>query len=268
MSDTSTQVGASASTEAPAGTAPASEPVQQLGGGQEHTQMSDTTQQAETFSREYVEELRRENAKHRTAVKEYEEAFAGYDDNSRTTLLGIARQLADPTTQPDAAKRLQGIAENIMKAQGEGKATRPDGEEDPDQRPMTRAEWKAEQARLQEDAARDAAIADIENTSKALGIEPGSPDYALLLLFAQEPEVSGDLNKAKERLDRHYADKAKAEAEAHAARGERWPGVPGTAAGQAGGTGPADVEGGHPKSWKDARQGALAYLRARAGTTT
>ncbi len=218
----------------------------------------------ETFSREYVEELRRENAERRTALKEYEEAYSAYSPQEKSALLDIARQLADPSTQPAVAKRLQAIADGILKGSADGKPTRPTGEEDPDQRPMTRAEWKAEQARLNEEQKQAQAIREIEDEARSLGIEPGSLEYAELLYIAQDPEVAGVLSKAHEKLEAHYAAKAKARAEALAAKGERWPGVPGL---NTGGTGAADAEGGPPKTWGDARKGAIAYLRARAGAT-
>lgn len=226
-------------------------------------QAGDPSGQEETFSREYVEQLRKEAAGYRTKAKEFEEAFSGYDPDSRAALLDITRQLADPATQPAAAKRLQKIAEKIMDGAEKGTATRPDGEEDPDQRPMTRKEWREEQARLQEEQEQAQAIRSIEEAAEGLGIKPGSLEYAELLYIAQDPEVAGDLTKAKELLDEHYAKKARERAEAIAAKGERWPGVPSTT-----GTPAGDAEASEPKTWAEARKSAMAKIKARAGAAS
>ncbi len=93
-------------------------------------------------------------------------------------------------------------------------------------------------------------------------MEPGTLEYAELLYLAQDPDVSGDLKKAHEKLEAHYVAKASARAEAHGEKAARWPGAPGTAAG----TGAADAEGGSPKTFKDSRAGALAFLRGKAGS--
>ncbi len=224
---------------------------------------TETTTEAapETFTREYVENLRKESAGYRTKAKDYEDAFQGYDDASRTELLTIAKQLSDPTTQPDVAKRLQAIAENILKGHEAGTPTTPTGDEDPDSKPMTRKEWKDLQAE-QEDARRnEEGIKSLEAEARGLGIEPGSIEYAELLFIAQAPEISGDLVKSKAKLEEHWASKAKARAEEIAKKGERWPGAAGTAAG----TGAADAEGGSPKTFKESRAAAMAYLSAKVG---
>jgi hypothetical protein len=173
----------------------------------------------------------------------------------------MTKQLADPTTQPAVAKRLQAIAENILKGHESGTPTTPTGDEDPDSKPLTRKEWKAIQAE-QDDARRnEEGIKSLETEARGLGIEPGSLEYAELLFIAQDPDVNGELAKAKEKLEEHWAAKAKARAEKIAEKGDRWPGAAGTAAG----TGAADAEGGQPKTFKEARSAALAYLTSKAG---
>lgn len=216
----------------------------------------------ETFSRDYVEGLRSESAGYRTKAKEYEAAFSGYDDASRTELLTIAKQLSDPATQPAVAKRLQAIAENILKGHESGTPTTPTGDEDPDSKPLTRKEWKDLQAEQDEARRNEEGIKSLETEARGLGIEPGSIEYAELLFIAQDPDIAGDLTKANAKLEEHWAGKAKARAEKIAKDGGRWPG----AAGTANGTGAADAEGGPPANFKDARAGALAFLRGKAGS--
>ena len=213
-------------------------------------------QAPETFDRAYVENLRQEAAGYRTRAKEYDEVFGSYDPDSRAALLDIAKQLSDPTTQPAAAKRLQAIADKIMEAQGQGKVTRPDGEEDPDSKPLTRKEFEELQKERDQAAQEKQAIESLENEARKLGYEPGSDEYFFLLGKAQEPDVAGDLAKAHEKVEQFFADKAAARARQVEEKAGKWPGAPGTA-GNSGGAG-NEVE--PPKNWKEARTRAMATL--------
>lgn len=176
-------------------------------------------------------------------------------------MLEIAQGLASPgETQRATAQRLQKIAESILKDDGKT-PRRPTGEEDPDQQPMTRAEWKKEQARIQEEQAQAQAMEAIASEARELGYVENTPEHALLMLKALDPDVSGDLTKAHEKVQEHYTKKAQEIAERKAAAGERWPGV----VSNTGAAGAADVEGGPTTDWKAARMGALAYIKAQAG---
>ena len=213
---------------------------------------------AETFPREYVEQLREEAARYRNRAKEYDDVYGSYDEESRGALLDIARQLADPNTQPAAAKRLMAIAQKIEESQANGTPTRPDGEEDPDARPLTKREWEQLQTERDNKAAEDRAIAQLEDEAKALGYEPGSAEYFFLLDKAQLPDVSGDLNKAHELVEQFFADKAAERARRVEEKAGRWPGV----AGSAPNTGAADPDAKPITDFKAARRSAMARLAA------
>ena len=216
-----------------------------------------TEQQApETFSREYVEGLRQEAAGYRTRAKEYDDVFGAYDDDSRATLLDITRKLADPNTRPEAAERMEKIAAKIREAHGQGKVTRPDGEEDPDARPLTRKEFEELQAQRDEERQRELAIQSLENDARQLGYEPGTGEYFFFLDKLQLPDVAGDVQKAHEKVEQFFADKAAQRAQAVQDKAGKWPGQPGTAPN----TGGAGNEVEPPKTWKEARARAAASL--------
>lgn len=242
-------------------------PVEEPPAGDQGTQGAEgAAQEKEAPTWDYVRELREENARRRTELREFEEAFSAYQPEQRAVLLDIARQLADPSLQPEAAKRLQTIAAAILEDEEgtePGKTRTPKtplGEEDPDQQPMTRAEWKKEQARIREEEANERAILAIEDEARQLGYEPGSDDYFFLLQKAQLPDVNGDLKKAAEKVEEHYRERSSARARQVEERAGRWPGSPGTASDAA-----AIAEKSELKSFKDAAAATKALFGARAG---
>lgn len=256
------QQGGATQQDPPAGT-------EHEGGDQGAAGAAGAAQEKEAPTWDYVRELREENARRRTELREFEDAFQAYQPEQRAVLLDIARQLADPTLQPEAAKRLQTIAAAILEDDDgtePGKTRTPKtplGEEDPDQRPMTRAEWKIEQARIREEEANERAIAQIEDEARQLGYEPGTDDYFFLLQKAQLPDVAGDLKKAAEKVEDHYRERASQRAREVQDRASRWPGAPGTAADAA-----SEVAKGRElKTFRDAAAATAALFQGRAGQT-
>lgn len=205
-----------------------------------------------------LKKVRAEAASRRVALKDYDSAFEGYDDSAKAQLLEIAKGLADPNLQPATAKRLKEIAERIEASQS---PTTPTGEPDPDQAPLTKAEWKRLEKEREEAQTLEAGIKAIETEARSLGYEPDSARYAMLLFEAQNPEVSGDLTKADERVKAYESTVIEGYRKSVQEGSEKWPGVvvPGS------GTGAADVEGGAPKSFSEARKAALARLTGRPG---
>lgn len=148
---------------------------------------------------ELVEELRAENARRRVQSKQYEDAFSGYQPDEQTALLDIAKQLADPSLQPAAAKRLQAIAEEILKGEDSG-PRRPTGEVDPLEKPLTRREWEdLERQKDQRRTEKDNMDAIYRDAEKLGYSDPDSPESALLFRFALR-DTDGDLKAAHERV--------------------------------------------------------------------
>ncbi len=238
------------------------------GDGSDGSQSTDPaagqTQEPETFKREYVEELRRENARHRTTakeledrVKEYDSAFSAYTPEERAVLLDITRQLSDPATQPAVAKRLQAIADNILK--GGDIPKRPTGEEDPNQKPLTRAEWE----RLQQERDQEQQVNQLLDEVESLGYKPGTPDHAAFMAILMEPDVAGVVSKAQEKMNERKQAERQAIIDEYVKSvqegKERWPGsntgaLPGFQP-------PAET----PKTPREATKAAMAALAARAG---
>jgi len=226
----------------------------------------------ETFPRDYVEKLREENASWRTKLRTYEDAFEGYADPERERYLELARKIADPDQQLTAAEEFEAIAHRIKEARSDSTAppTRPSGEEDPDQKPLTVAQWKKMQAEQDEQTQLQAAVTSIEREATELGVPPtvevngevkDNPRYVLLLHAAQAPEVAGDLTKAAEALKFFEQDVINRHTSEVQGMSEKYPTPPGQAPGGA----PADQQGGPPKTYKEARKGAMAFLAAKAG---
>lgn len=62
------------------------------------------TEQPDTFPRQYVEELRKESAEHRTSAREAREALVPIQERLHGALVGATGRLADPSDLPfDAA---------------------------------------------------------------------------------------------------------------------------------------------------------------------
>lgn len=216
------------------------------------------TPPAETFDRPYVEQLRQENARRRVEAKAFEDAFTGYNPDERQAFLDIAAGLADPTRQEASAKRLQQIANELLES--EGAPRRPTGDVDPDQQPLTRAEFEKLSAERAEQQGIQDGIRQIVAEAKQLGYVENSPDYNELLFHASSPDVAGDLTKAHAKVQARKQEIIDSYAKDVAANGERWPAAA-TAA-----TAAAAMDGGPPKDFKSARKGALAWLNARPGS--
>lgn len=196
-----------ASVAEPAAEAPVEAPV----APSEPPQADAAPPDPDMFPRDYVEELRRENAKWRTRTQQYEQAFDGYDDDTRQQLLTYF-QLAKRAEAGDTA------------AQQELQAWLGDDDDDigndDDLPPMSRQEYEefvreaarqeAERLLTEREAyqSQQAAVEGVRTVAEQMGYEHGSPDYILLLKFANEldPAEHPDLLAAAHQQVEAYHD--------------------------------------------------------------
>lgn len=197
-----------AETSEPEATEPeaADEPTEET---TEEAPTEETTEEppaVETFDRPYVEKLREEAAEYRVRAKEFNEAFEGYDDDTRAKFLDMARGLNDESRHVEVANEFVAIGKRVLEAYGVDVSNL--GEVDPN-RPLTLKELEAREAKQAEDRAAQESIARIAKEVEELGYAAGSPDhYALLRVAHDDPD--GDLKKAHERLQASTVEKAKA----------------------------------------------------------
>lgn len=244
-------------------TAPVTEPV--VAPVTEPVVTDPAATKVETFDREYVESLRRENATHRTRAKDFEDAFQGYSPEQQKTLLGMVRGLADPGSQKATAAELKAIAEAIMAAD---EPVTPTGEADPLNAPLTRREFEELQQRQKDEQRQTDAIAAIERDATTLGFPPLNPDgtdnmrYSMLLHAVQQPGIEGDLAKAAEAVKAHDQAIIDQYAKSVAEGGQKWPPTAGTAPN----TGPQQQPTERP-TFKGARKALESWLDAHPGDT-
>lgn len=151
---------------------------------------------AETFSREYVEELRQEAAKYRTRAKPYEEAFSNLSETERSGLLNLAQDLE---RNPDAAlETLSRVQQNLQERTGRVAAeTHATGEQEALLTPE-QVQARIDQAFKQRDqeAQRQQRVQGVFAEAEALSpaYKEGSAALVQLLHVAQtNPEAGGTL---------------------------------------------------------------------------
>lgn len=218
--------------------------------------------------KEALSDTRAEAARRRIEAKEakeqaqkYLDSFAGYTPAEQEQVLAIFKDLADPAKQVAAAQRLADISARLLES--EGQTRRPTGEEDPDEKPLTRKEWKELQEQRDQEQANATALKQLESAATEKGYPPDSPGYTVLLSAMMEPDVAGDMDKAVAKVKEYETSIVEAYRQTVEKNGERWPGAP------AGGSGtpPADPESGVKPGWGNARAAAAAFLKARVGGT-
>lgn len=161
----------------------------------------------ETFSREYVEGLRRENAKYRDRARTYEEVYGDYTDDDQQVWFNMARLFQSDPKQ--GAAYMESLAKEINQEYGaeaeaefragakevQESAPLPEGVLTVETYKQMRAEEKA-----QEDGAK--AIADVESEAQTLGYDLNSQSY-IDLLWTATNQTDGDLQKAHEAVQAH-----------------------------------------------------------------
>lgn len=169
--------------------------------------------EAETFPRSYVEDLRAENAKWRTQLRDLEGAFEGYEPEERAALVEFLKlsRAAERGDQAAAAQLEEMLA---------GDETPP---ETPAEQPMTAEDFRrlareeAEQAFSQRETVRaqDDAVREIMSEARSLGYatnptEKGYVDYQRLCYLAihSVPEDTPQENTIKAAHEMLQAEKA------------------------------------------------------------
>ena len=193
----------------------------------------------ETFSREYVEELRRENAEYRTKLSPYEELFDGFDDDTR----GSVEQLIQLAKTGDPAAVDQ-VAElfGLEKPQGPQYLTADAAERIADQKLEV---FRQEQA-----------VQQIYHQAETLGYQEDS-DEMVLFLRALNAQPDGQMDyKAADESVKTYQQKIISDYVAKK-------GSQGSVPTQPEGTPAASpVDTNTPKTMAQAREAAQARIRA------
>jgi hypothetical protein len=225
----------------------------------------------DSFDRTYVEKLRAEAARHRTAAKDaqarYDAQFEGLEDRGDFDyLLGMARKL---NTDPSASvKELRDLADRLGEQLGiDTKPPVADPATDPRKKVLTvedleKIEFDREVARQTEILKADALALSDDRYSFADGRE----EYARLLWIGQnDPEVAkvpfkDRLSAAAAKIKAHDeavgAAAVAAYVESVRAGGDQFP-----PASAPGGGAPAAAPGsGPPKGWKNASASALERI--------
>lgn len=207
-----------------------------------------STEEPTSFSREYVQELRREAAGYRTKAQPYEETFGVYTDEDRQVWMEAAKLVAN---DPKAGAE---YLENIVKALKASQEAAPASDPADENRPLTVAEFNKLQAEAKAEAAQTAEISRIEKQATDLGYDTESHHYTTLLTVASRLP-SGDIAEAHKVLEAEkqaYRDSIIAELQATA---DGSPRVPSGAA-----TAPSGEK--QIKTFKDAAAAAEARISA------
>jgi hypothetical protein len=213
-----------------------------------------------------LKETRAEAAARRVEAKElkgkvekFDTALAGYKPEEIDYLLEMFHDLSDPKAQKRAAKELSEIAAKVLDA--DGPPVRPTGEEDPDEKPLTKKEWERLEAQKDQTRAQEQALKQLESEATDKGYPPDSPGYTVLLSSLMEPDVAGDMDKAVAKVEAYeqaIVEKYRTKVTENA---DKWPGGAPPSAPNA----PGDPDAGVPVGWGGARKAAAAYLAAKAG---
>lgn len=156
-------------------------------------------------ARAYAEKLRKEAAKYRTKAKEAavsDETFSGWSDEDAGVLKQVIQVAAlDPKV---GAAKMREIADLLDKGDAEGAAAVAADASAEAAKVLTEDDVNAKVAEALEKADTKRAIEvkrdEILAKTKALGYEPGSPDYFTVLHIAQF-ETGADLDKAHEIIE-------------------------------------------------------------------
>lgn len=212
-----------------------------------------------------LKETRAEAASRRVEAKElkakvekFDTHLAGYKPEEIDYLLEVFHDLSDPKAQKKAAAELAAIAEKVLG--NEGAPTRPTGEEDPDEKPLTKKEWERLEAERDQERATTQALAQLEREAGEKGYPKDSPGYTVLLSALMEPDVAGDIDKAVVKVQEYEASVVEKYRKQVEETGAKWPGAPASAPAN-----PADPDSGPPIGFDKARKAAHAFLKAKAG---
>lgn len=150
----------------------------------------------ESFSRDYVEKLREEAASRRVALKPYEDAFGGYNDEERQIWMNLARITAEDPIK--GAEYFEQVAKSLREQNTPVDPSTLTPEERAQQAVEAKlAEYEAKQAEERKEADLQRQVKEINDKATALGYTVGDVDHLRLLYYAQN-QTNGDLAKADE----------------------------------------------------------------------
>lgn len=179
----------------------------------------------DSFPRQTVEGLRRENAKQRTRFKEaeearqvYEQIYGGYAPEEREVWFDLARRFQ--TDPAGAANRMREIAEAVEGwAGGAGTGTQapPATDVDSEDRPLSRKELDAVLAEREAKRQETDAINAVYRQVTDAGFDPDD-EKGLRVMWLASKQFDGDVAKAAEHvkaeeqriIDAYVASKAQA----------------------------------------------------------
>ena len=216
----------------------------------------ETTPAEATPAEPTVESLQAELESYKANIGTYEDAFNGYDADSKESMLNLAQLLV---VDPEAgAKALREVADAISPAELNEvvkeveKATKKVEEAPP---VVTKAELESILAERDSQAQLDVLQQEIVKEATELGYPPNSTDHLLLLLTAQNETKSGDLKEAAKILEARNEEKLNALLEKKKAQGAS--NVKPTT-----GSSPVGQDGSKAKTFTDARARLEARLKA------
>lgn len=204
-----------------------------------------------------VRDLRKENAKRRTDLKQYESAFEPYGQEERDVWLGLAQLTAvDPRKGAKALADLsKALEEGLSPEEAADAAGIPTPDED---QPLTRKQLDDYMAEQKKELEIASAAAEIEKKATAAGYKVGTTEYKLLLTRAMDMNYDLDAAIKAEKAD--IQTKAEALIAEKLASGEKWPITPAQ-----GGSGSPSGEVQHDGSWDRAEKGLRARIAASRG---
>ena len=219
----------------------------------------EATPEPDSFSREYVQELRREAQGYREKFVPFRDAFDGYADEDREFLLDIARTAKE---DPARAAELMRTAAEQLAAAGQPPAPPEFDPYDPDSlRQFIQAEAKNLYQSEKSAEAQQQSVEALNKQVVEMGYAEGSPEY-MALLWSAHNEHGGDIQKAHEvREQARQAERQKVIDEYLAGKAGAANGMPQPTP-QTGGAAPASET---PKDFGQARAAVNARLAAKYG---
>ena len=227
------------------------------------------TPDPDTFDRAYVEELRQEAAKYRTRAKAYDEAFDGYDDDTREAFLTFAKlQRAAANGDEDAIAQLEewyADDDTDDEPESDFPQFKSKAEFDEYQRTIAREEAERLYAEREQHQGRIAAVSAVQQRARdEFGYDPSpdNPDYILFMKFVNLPEVMAlddPMKEGQRRYEAYWQEKVQSYITKKGAQADRTP-----ASTPAGGAAQPDLS---TLPWKEGMSEAEKHAAVRRSMT-
>jgi hypothetical protein len=225
----------------------------------------------------YVEKLRKENADRRVENKGWKDSFSAFDAQDQAWIQETFRLAGSDDAQVAAAgvariEQMKNIitgVDNSEPAPAPAPATAPvksnavpEGApvDNPEDAPITRAEFKRWQDEAAAEASRKTQWASIDSELAGMNIVNGTPEYKLAIEFART-ETKGDLKEAADMVGRYQQSIVDNALSAKSGQSSKFPSTSGnTASGSA-----ADPASQDAPSWENARAQLDSMIDAEPG---